>query len=123
VWNGPLDTVRADVRDWHDDSETRLRIVPFEVNSLLNRFHPRLAVTTDAVVYLDDDDAPPSVLLLKLGFATWQCDPLRIAYLNGRGIVNGQTDLGSYRIPWYMPNSDWSAHANAGRLVLRIKWR
>jgi hypothetical protein len=113
VWNGKVDALPERLRIPHD-GEIQLRVIPFEENSLLNRFHPSLAIKTEAVVYLDDDDAPPSVTTLRLGFATWRCDPLRITYLHGRPIVNGERDLAAYKISWYMPNDAQNAWANAG---------
>jgi hypothetical protein len=109
------------------NTDLKIRVVNFEVNSLLNRFHPSLAVETAAVVFLDDDDKPLPLELLKVGYATWKCDPLRVTYMSGRGIPQGERPGGlqNYRVSWYAPNGNYGYETNAGvpiGMFMSVDW-
>jgi hypothetical protein len=52
VWNGPEDDVPKEIQALYGTESPHFRVVAFKNNSLLNRYHPSLAVVTAAVFYL-----------------------------------------------------------------------
>jgi len=74
VWNSPEELLPADIRAMSKDSSHHgaVRIVCFDTNSLLNRFHPRVAPKTRAVVF-GDDDKRMAEASLRIGYLKWCC--------------------------------------------------
>eukprot|EP00614_Pseudopedinella_elastica_P009289 CAMPEP_0172594540 /NCGR_PEP_ID=MMETSP1068-20121228/13956_1 /TAXON_ID=35684 /ORGANISM="Pseudopedinella elastica, Strain CCMP716" /LENGTH=1535 /DNA_ID=CAMNT_0013392633 /DNA_START=209 /DNA_END=4816 /DNA_ORIENTATION=- len=74
VWNSPLDALPRVVNETLANKRHKqaFRVVPFPVNSLMNRFHPSVAPKTRAVLFCDDDKRIPEASL-RIGLAKWCC--------------------------------------------------
>ena len=74
VWNSPEEQLPAYVQAMSKNTSHRraLRIVCFDTNSLLNRFHPRVAPKTRAIVF-GDDDKRMAEASLRIGYLKWCC--------------------------------------------------
>jgi len=74
VWNSPKDSLPSDIQGMTQSTthQGALRIVCFDTNSLLNRFHPRVAPKTRAIVFGDDDRGMVEASL-RIGYLKWCC--------------------------------------------------
>jgi len=88
VWNGDISEVPPDFQEFISNQQAAfpVEIVPFAMNTLLNRYDTSLQqrINTQAVAFFDDDDAAPSLEELQLSFSFWRCDVRRATYLEGR---------------------------------------
>ena len=65
----------------------KVRVVPFARNSLLNRYHPRLAPATDAILQLDDDGPFLPEQAAEIGFQLFRRSSSRQVGALGRHLI------------------------------------
>jgi len=70
VWNGGSTLIPDEIKQAADENSVQrsvlVRLVAFEDNNLLNRYHPSLKPSTEAVMFLDDDDELQTLLEMKV---------------------------------------------------------
>jgi len=80
VWNGPRELYETEtgriIQEWADDPIKPFRIIyPLKdgfTNDLMNRYHPRMNITTKAILFYDDDGPFYKVPAVTSGFELWK---------------------------------------------------